>query len=1230
MKVITIGARTKKILISIFSILFVLMIALSVRVNLINAMALENPSMTMRVSQESESVGNTVNVRISLENNPGIASIRVQVSYDDFLTLENVEFNAALGGQAQTSDYLNNASPITLIWVNAFSNFTEDGLFATLCFRINDNAVEETFSEISVTYNVSDIYNADEQDVYLNVINGSVYVQSCVAGDINGDGNVNNKDVTRLFQYLADWDVDIEEAALDVNGDGVVNNKDITRLFQYLADWDVKIYVRRPFIVIFNGNGGTLVSGKESQVIKSGEAAVAPVYEREGYVFDGFDADYTNISCDMTITALWKESTLTLETPAITNIENDVIKWTAVENATSYTVKVTDAKELQYTYEAKDAATACSITDLKKDGQSIPTSNYGFISVQVKANANGKYGASEWSEKDSNYYYIPDTIINDEIRNLYIGYGYNLNEWDYLNLDPLDHTFSSVLNLGKLLTICDVVNPNVSSGFGQSYYYETLDEYIEKSKASLSFGGSFADKAGKLLGLYLKASGSGEVSQGTRTYNKNITLKTEYCVRSKAYDLSNLDRNLLKYCFTSSFLNDISMTANESTDEYCSRIYEKYGTIAILGVITGGVRGYNYTVSTDSKEIYTNVKSAFEISVGVDIQKLVNAEFNIGCSAEELTQNNSSTTKATLEEAFRGGEIKIKSSGANSDTSEWSIDAGSALPIELTNNGAIAISSLIAFYNPVLAQRFEEYVLQRTNKLCEDLYQKYVDKSTLPMNLESDGTLRIDLSAFEGTNLYNAECPYLNGDILTIYPTYCGKDIKQIKVVGSFDDTRCTVDGFVIQLVGWKNDVKVIVENVGVKCSSKYGIVDYSKLPNSVKVDTDYRGINYFKTTSDLKKIIAKLNDELYTFVLDVIDENVEFDTLRFNEIGVKFPLVNKEGYDFIGWFDTEGNQLTDAVGNIINTYTFVSDSSLTIHPEFTSKVYTIELDHQGADRYDHSYIYEKYGDKFYLDKECLNFASDISFIPVRTGYIFGGYYLNVRNNGSSDAYGDYEVINSAGIIVSSSFDFSANEIIMAKWIPIVYEIALVAEDCTGDYTQFFYEKYGNGFYIDKDCSLSISDIKLPKKVGYSFKGYYLDGVCVIDSSGVMQVDTRFVKEEKVTLEAVFTVDDYSVTLDSNGGEIKNGDITGYTYGEEKYLPQAVVKIGYIFRGWYDNEENDNGCGNLITHISSTDSGNKTYYAKWEIEEYIISYDLNGGEFSTTQFPINIPMEKPQ
>ena len=59
--------------------------------------------------------------------------------------------------------------------------------------------------------------------------------------DINGDGKVNNKDASRLFQYLSGWDVEVDMSRLDINGDGKVNNKDASRLFQYLSGWDVEI-----------------------------------------------------------------------------------------------------------------------------------------------------------------------------------------------------------------------------------------------------------------------------------------------------------------------------------------------------------------------------------------------------------------------------------------------------------------------------------------------------------------------------------------------------------------------------------------------------------------------------------------------------------------------------------------------------------------------------------------------------------------------------------------------------------------------------------------------------------------------------------------------------------------------------------------------------------------------------------------------------------------------------
>ncbi len=65
---------------------------------------------------------------------------------------------------------------------------------------------------------------------------------SLSAGDINGDGTVNNKDLTRLLKHIAGEDVDVIERFLDTNGDGTVNNKDLTRLLKHIAGEDVIIY----------------------------------------------------------------------------------------------------------------------------------------------------------------------------------------------------------------------------------------------------------------------------------------------------------------------------------------------------------------------------------------------------------------------------------------------------------------------------------------------------------------------------------------------------------------------------------------------------------------------------------------------------------------------------------------------------------------------------------------------------------------------------------------------------------------------------------------------------------------------------------------------------------------------------------------------------------------------------------------------------------------------------
>lgn len=66
--------------------------------------------------------------------------------------------------------------------------------------------------------------------------------------------------------------------------------------------------------VTFDPAGGTVLIGDVEQVVPDGGYVFAPVVEREGYVFDGWDSDFTQIKYSMTVRAKWvKLHTVTFE-----------------------------------------------------------------------------------------------------------------------------------------------------------------------------------------------------------------------------------------------------------------------------------------------------------------------------------------------------------------------------------------------------------------------------------------------------------------------------------------------------------------------------------------------------------------------------------------------------------------------------------------------------------------------------------------------------------------------------------------------------------------------------------------------------------------------------------------------------------------------------------------------------------------------------------------------------
>ena len=133
------------------------------------------------------------------------------------------------------------SNPVIINWVDAIHpDNTTNGVVALLTFRVKEGAPIGV-TDITLSYDPEDVYDANYDNVGFRVENGGVEVVDYLPGDVNGDGKVNNKDLGRLQQYLSDWDVTVVKLAADTNGDGKINNKDLGRLQQYLSDWDVEL-----------------------------------------------------------------------------------------------------------------------------------------------------------------------------------------------------------------------------------------------------------------------------------------------------------------------------------------------------------------------------------------------------------------------------------------------------------------------------------------------------------------------------------------------------------------------------------------------------------------------------------------------------------------------------------------------------------------------------------------------------------------------------------------------------------------------------------------------------------------------------------------------------------------------------------------------------------------------------------------------------------------------------
>ena len=132
------------------------------------------PAIT--VSSLTADTGSTVEVPIIMENNPGVAAVSLDVTYDNTkLSLASVEDGKILG----TSTFLSGKDltmvPYTLNWDDLSSeNNTGNGTLAVLTFNVLDSDATDTSIKVSV--NQKSTFNVDFEDVVFETHEGLITI----------------------------------------------------------------------------------------------------------------------------------------------------------------------------------------------------------------------------------------------------------------------------------------------------------------------------------------------------------------------------------------------------------------------------------------------------------------------------------------------------------------------------------------------------------------------------------------------------------------------------------------------------------------------------------------------------------------------------------------------------------------------------------------------------------------------------------------------------------------------------------------------------------------------------------------------------------------------------------------------------------------------------------------------------------------------------------------------
>ena len=251
------------------------------------------------------------------------------------------------------------------------------------------------------------------------------------------------------------------------------------------------------------------------------------------------------------------------------------------------------------------------------------------------------------------------------------------------------------------------------------------------------------------------------------------------------------------------------------------------------------------------------------------------------------------------------------------------------------------------------------------------------------------------------------------------------------------------------------------------------------------------------------------------------------------NILTLRGALFTRAGYTQVGWSTVDGGEKVYGFEDI-----YTKNEALTLYPVWNTNKYTITFDTNGGSEI--APITQDYGTEITAPDN-----------PTRKGYTFKGWDKEIP-----------ETMPAENITVKAQWEIN-------------------------QYTITFDTNGGSEIApITQDYGTEITAPDNPTRKGYTFKGWDKE-------------IPETMPAENMTVKAQWEINQYTIAFDTNGGS----EIAPITqdYGTEITAPDNPTRKGYTFKGW-DRE------------IPETmPAENITVKAQWEINQYTITFDTNGG-----------------